>query len=195
MKLPKLHDPTRYAGLYVVDFGEQTAVGYTGREVEVLLDHEKYRDCRVYRIHRAQPDGTLELKGVDGRRFQTEEGMFFHRRDEARARADFEELRRLAKEVVPPCRAKLRLARTQGAEAGFVVALIYPAEYSEEIGRWLLDADYAGGDYVEGGVSHVTDFYEMPCETLAREQIWGSEDGVSRSAEEVLATTHVAVQR
>lgn len=195
MKLPKLTDPTRYAGLYVVDFGEQTAVGYTAREVEVLLDHEEYRDCRVYKIHRAQPDGTLELKGVDARRFQVEEGMFFHRRDKERARADFEALRRLAEEVVPPCRAKLRLARTEGAEPGFVVALIYPAEYSEEIGRWLLDADYAGGDYVEGGVSHVSDFYETRCETLAREQIWGSEDGVSRSAEQVLATTHVAVQR
>ena len=195
MKLPELKDPTRYAGLYVVDFGEQTAVGYTAREVEVLLDHEAYRDCRVYKIHRAEPNGTLELRGVDQRRFQMEEGLFFYRREESTARADFAELGLLAKEVTPPCRAKLRLVRLGGDEAEYVVALIYPAEYSDEISRWLLDADYAGGDHAEGGISQVTGFYDLASTTLAAEQLWGSEDGVSRSAEEVLATTHLAVQR
>ena len=52
MQLPALKDPTRYAGLYAVDFGEESAVGYTAREVEILLDHEKYRDCRAAIRHR-----------------------------------------------------------------------------------------------------------------------------------------------
>jgi hypothetical protein len=195
MKLPQLKDPTRYAGLYVVDFGNQTAVGYTAREVELLLDHEAYRHCRVYKIHRAQPDGTLELKGVDHKRFLLEEGLFFHRQDEAAARADFQELRRLAEEVTPPCRAKLRLARLEADQPGFVTVLIYPSEYSDEISRWLLDAEYAGGDYAEGGASHVTDFYQTAHTILAAHQIWGSEDGISRSVEEVLAATSRAVQR
>ena len=198
MKLPELKDPTRYAGLYVLDFGEQTAVGYTAREVEVLLDHEAYRHCRVYKIHRAQPDGTLELKGVNASRFLLEEGMFFYRGQEVAARADFDQLRALAAEVIPPCRARLKLVRFDGNEPEhpqYVVALIYPAEYSNEISRWLLDADYAGGDHVEGGVSQVTDFLQRRSTTLAVHQIWGAEDGVSRSPEEILAATHLAVQR
>ncbi len=195
MKLPSLDDPTRYAGLYVVDFGEQTAVGYTAREVEILMDHEAYRDCHVYKIHRAHPNGELELKGVDASRFSLEEGLLFYRGEEEAARNDFETLRSLSQSVVPPCRARVQLARLEGEGPAWVVALIYPAEYSDEIGRWLLDADYAGGDEVEGGTSAVTGYLESAKQIKDTHQIWGGEDGVSRNADEVLASTRQAVQR
>ena len=195
MKLPALKDPTRYAGLYVVDFGEQTAVGYTAREVEILLDHEAYRDCHVYKIHRAHPNGELELKGVDASRFSFEEGLLFYRREEETARSDFETLRSLSQSVVPPCRARAQLARLEREGSAWVVALIYPAEYCDVISRWLLDADYAGGDEVEGGASAVTGYLESPRQIMDNHQIWGREDGVSRNADEVLASTRQAVQR
>lgn len=195
MQLPALKDPTRYAGLYAVDFGEESAVGYTAREVEILLDHEKYRDCRVYKIHRALPNGQLELKGVDSGRFLLEEGMFFYRGNEEAARADFDALRELAEAVVPPCRAKLQLSRLEGDPPVWIVALLYPAEYSDEISRWLLDADYAGGDHVEGGVSMVTRYQEARRTMLESHQLWGNEDGISRGADEVLSSTRRAIQR
>ena len=74
MKLPELQNPEKYAGLYVFDFGgDQVAVGYTADEVAVLLESEKYQEGKVYRIHRALPDGTFELAGVSRRRFEAEE--------------------------------------------------------------------------------------------------------------------------
>jgi hypothetical protein len=195
MKLPTLDDPTRYTGLYVVDFGEQVAVGYTAPEVEVLLDHERYRSCKVYKIYNAYPDGRLELRGVDQSRFHLEEGLFFYRSDEPAARADYAGLLDIAAGVLPPCRCTVTLAEVEGAEHAFCTALIYPAEYSDEIGRWLLDANYQGGSFSEGGVSQVTRFRESQLRVLAREQLWGSVDQTSRPAEEVLAATNRAVQR
>ena len=72
MKLPKLQDSEKYVGLYIFDFGDHTGVGFTAQEVAELLESEKYKDSKVYKIHRAYPDGKLELKGVQPRLFQLE---------------------------------------------------------------------------------------------------------------------------
>ena len=80
-------------------------------------------------------------------------------------------------------------------ERSFVVALIYPAEYADEMSQWLSRADYRGGERVEGGVSAVTTYYPSRRVILDRHQLVGAHDGISRPAEEVLATTRVAVQR
>ncbi|HQE30014.1 MAG TPA: hypothetical protein PL151_19870 [Phycisphaerae bacterium] len=205
MKLPELESPERYAGLYVFDFGDQTAVGYTAEEIAVLLESERYKDGKVYRIHRALPDGTMELQGVPRERFLSEEGMFFYRRDLDSARNDFAELDDLARRVAPPCRMKLQLARlappgsdvagqSQATGETYMTVLIYPAEYTHDVSKWLSDADFRGGDYVEGGISLVTNYYEMRATVLERRQLWPA-TGMSRPAEEVLATTHLAIQR
>ena len=44
MTIPSLEQPERYSGLYVFDFGQWTAVGYTADEVERLLESEAYRE-------------------------------------------------------------------------------------------------------------------------------------------------------
>ena len=43
-----------------------------------LLESEHYRDGKVYKIHKATPDGRIELKGLPNETFQLEAGMFFH---------------------------------------------------------------------------------------------------------------------
>ena len=53
MKLPKLQKPDSYVGLYVVDFGDNTGVGFTAQEVAELFESERYKDCKAYKIHRA----------------------------------------------------------------------------------------------------------------------------------------------
>lgn len=197
MKLPQLDDPARYQGLYVFDFGDWTAVGYTAAEVAMLLESEQYRDGKVFRIHRAAPDGQMELRGVSPERFLLESGMFFNRQDLATAREDFARLSELSEQRRPPCRAKLQLAdRGPAAEHDrYVTALIYPAEYDDDVARWLLDLDYAGGDTVEGGASHVTNHYEQQLDLVDRTQLWSSTSTPSRSHEEVLASVRSAVQR
>jgi len=205
MKLPELQTPERYAGLYVFDFGDQVAVGYTAEEIAVLLESEEYKEGKVYRIHRALPDGTMELQGVPRERFLAEEGMFFYRRELSAARQDFEDLDHLAVETPPPCRMKAHLGRLEksggdmadkspATSETYLTAIIYPAEYSQEVSKWLADAGYEGGDYAEGGMSQVTSYYGLRAALLDQRQWWPA-DSISRSAEEVLATTHLPIQR
>ena len=78
MKLPKLEKPDKYVGLYVFDFGDSSGVGFTAEEVAELLESEKFQDCKAYKIHRAYPDGRLELKGVRREIFQLEAGILFY---------------------------------------------------------------------------------------------------------------------
>lgn len=195
LKVPEIPDPQRYAGLYIVDFGDHTAVGYTADEVATLLESERFRDARVYRIHRALPDGTMEIHGVPRERFLLEEAILFYCRLRDRAMRDFAALRDLARTCPPPCRAKLHLARLPGDLAAHVVALIYPAEYSHEMGQWLNDLDYQGGDWVEGGISAASAYYESGAEVLERAQLYGTLDRTARSLDELLASRRQVLQR
>ena len=195
MKLPKLNDPKRYEGLYVFDFEGQVGVGYTGREIEILLESEKYRQSKVYKIQRAWPDGRLEIKGVSNKVFQVESGMFFHCRDEGPARKDYRELLELAKTGQFPCRAKLHLAQPKSPKGTkYVVALIYPAEYEEEVGQWLTEAKYQGGELASGGISQVEEYYRHYSK-IQSQQLWGVLDKTARDAAEVLANVGRAVVR
>lgn len=196
MRLPPLECPDRYRGLYIYDFGEWTAVGYTAEEIAILLEDAESRGGHIYKIHRAYPDGQLELKGVAPERFELESGLFFYRGDLSAARADYHDLCARADEAFP-CRAFVHLA-DRGGDAlpgRYVTAVIYPSEYDDEVARWMLDRGYAGGDWAEGGISHVTNYYEERSEILARHQIVGDVSRRARSADEVLAAKRRAVQR
>lgn len=192
MRLPEVSDPQRYRGLYAFDFGEWCAVGYTAEEVAMLLESRQYANGKVFRIRRAWPDGRMELQGVSSSRFNLESGMFFVRRDEEAARADFAELRESADRAPPPCRASLQLAARADE---FVTALLYPAEFDGDVADWLLRVGYAGGDTAEGGVSHVDDFHRQRCRIIARAQLTGAPTLAARPADEVMRSVRRAVQR
>src|SRR5512139_3551963 len=104
MKLPVVKQADRYVGLYVVDFGDTSSVGFTAEEVAEILDSERYKDCKVYKIHRAYPDGRMELKGVRREAFQLEAGMLFYEDSETESRDDFKKLINTAVQSAPPCR-------------------------------------------------------------------------------------------
>jgi hypothetical protein len=197
MKLPALDHPPSYQGLYVYDFGAWSAVGYTAEEIAVLLEDQDYRGGKVYKIHRAHPNGQMELKGVSSDRFELESGLFFYRDELSTARADFRTLCESAEETALPCRAFVQLAdrREESGSQRYVTALVYPAEYDDDVSQWLLDRNYAGGDTVEGGVSHVTDYYGESHEVIARRQLMSEAFRRSRPAAEVLASVRRAVQR
>lgn len=196
MILPHVDRPQRLRGLYVYDFGEWTAVGYTADEIAILLEHERYRGGRIYKIHRATPDGQMELRGVSARLFNVEGGMFFYREELDLARSDYETLRAAAHETPPPCRAFLHLADRQiDGPQRYVTALVFPAEFEEEIGAWLTTLAYSGGDTAEGGISHVTNYHAEQKDLLERQQLWSRPAIPSRSPEEVLSSVRQAVQR
>ncbi len=193
MKLPDLKQPDRYVGLYIVDFGESSSVGFTAEEVAELLDSEKYRDCKVYKIHNAYPDGRLELKGVRSETFQLEAGMLFYETDPGTARGDFNNLIKIAVGSAPPCRAKLHLAKY--SEDKFATTLIYPAEYDDEISRWLLDNNCRTAGAAEAGIGAVQRYYNEKPEILERHQFFSRGSFQSRTGQELLANLKVAVQR
>ena len=193
MKLPKLQKPEKYVGLYIFDFGEHVGIGFTAEEVAELLESEKYKDGKVYKIHKAYPDGKLELKGIRAEIFQLEAGMFFYSSDLERARGDFKGLVNLAVKAAPPCRAKVHLAKYNDDK--FVTALIYPAEYDDEISSWLLDSEYKASGAAEAGSEAVQRYYDYEPQILDRHQLFGKSESISRTGEELLACLKLAVQR
>ncbi len=193
MKLPELQNSEKYVGLYIFDFGEHAGVGFTAQEVAELFESEKYRDCKAYKIHRAYPDGKLELKGVRAEIFQLEAGMFFYSVNLETAGADFKGLVNLAVKAAPPCRAKVHLAEYRNDK--FAVALIYPAEYDDEISAWLSDVGYKTAGAAEGGIEAVQRYYNYKPQILDRHQLFGKSGQISRTGEELLACLKLAVQR
>lgn len=193
MKLPELEKPERYTGLYIFDFGDQAGVGFTAEEVAELLESERYRDGKVYKIHRAYPDGRLEIKGVPAQTFQLESGMLFYSTTREQAEDDFKRLINAAVAAAPPCRAKVQLARY--ADDKLAVALIYPAEYEDEVSSWLLARAYRTAGAAEGGTGAVERYYRDAPEILERHQLFGASEAVSRTGDELLVSLQRAVQR
>lgn len=192
MKLPIVENAEKYVGLYVVHFGDSTSVGFTADEVAEILESEKYRDVQVYKIHRASPDGTMELKGVPRGTFQLEMGMLFYAKDREAARADYLRLVSLAVVSSPPGRAKVQLAEANGRA---VTALIYPAEYDDEFSAWLSANQYTTAGRVEGGVSAVSGYYRCEPEVIERHQLMPHEANPSRTGLELMTNLKQAVQR
>ena len=193
MKLPKLQKPERYVGLYIFDFGDHAGVGFTAQEVAELFESEKYKNGKVYKIHKAYPDGKLELKGIRAEVFQLEAGMFFYSSAPETARQDFKGLVNLAVKTAPPCRAKVHLAKYSNDK--FVAALIYPAEYDDEMSSWLLDGRYKTTGAAEGGVETVQRYYDVKPQILDRHQLFGKSELESRTGEKLLAGITLAIQR
>ncbi len=193
MKLPKLQKPEKYVGLFIFDFGDHAGVGFTAEEVAELLESEKYKNGKVYKIHRAYPDGRLEIKGVPAQTFQLEAGMFFYSSSLETARDDFKKLVSLAVKTAPPCRAKVHLAKYNDDK--FAVAFIYPAEYNDEVGSWLLDGQYKTSGAAEGGIEAVQRYYDYKPEIIDRHQLFGKSESMSRTGQELLTGLKLAVQR
>jgi hypothetical protein len=193
MNLPKLEKAQRYQGLYVIDFGDHTGVGFTADEVAELLESQNAPDGKVYKIYRAYPDGRMELRGVPSQTFQLESGMFFFSQDEEDAREAYQRLIALAVSQPPPCRAKVHLSRW--SQEQYVVGLIHPAEFNDEISDWLLDGRYASTGCAEGGIGAAQQYYDRAPEILERHQLYGESVYESRTGETLLSNLKHAVQR
>lgn len=193
MNIPTIQNAKRYTGLYVVDFGGQSSIGFTALEVAELLESEQFRNIKVYKIHNAYPDGRMELVGVRNETFQLEAGMFFYAADEQTAHDDFKRLTDIAVAYAAPSRAKVHLAKLSDNE--FVTALIYPAEYDDEFSRWLLDNNYRTSGAAEGGTAATERYYQTQKEILALQQLWAADSFEQLTSQELLAATKRVIVR
>ena len=193
MKLPQTQQPQKYVGLYVIDFGDKCSVGYRPEEVATLLESERFADAKVYKIHRARPDGTMELQGVSRQRFHLESGMFFHCRDNDSGAADYRQLLRWSQKKLPPCRAKLQLAAQKDEQ--LLIAIIYPSEYEQEMGHWLAESGFVGSGPVDAGISQVQKYYDSQYEILEKTQLWADDSLAIRDNQQLLAAVGDDFQR
>jgi hypothetical protein len=193
MKLPEVKNPQQYKSLYVVDFGDHSGVGFTAQEVAELLESEKFKDVKVYKIYKAYPDGRMELKGTPSEIFQLEAGMFFYESDEQSARRDFKKLISSAVGFAPPAKAKVHLAQYDAEK--FVTAIIFPAELNDEFGQWLSDMDYKTSGAAEGGIEATERYYADGPQILERHQLFAAEQIESKTGAELLAATKMAIVR
>jgi hypothetical protein len=192
MKLPEVKNVDKYTGLYVVDFSDHCGVGFTAAEIAELLDSEQFADVQVYKVHRANPDGTMELKGVPHQTFQLEAGMFFYAADQATARGDFQRLLAWAEEQLPPARCKVHLANTGDS---FVTALIYPAEYDDAFSQWLLDGEYRTAGQAEGGSGAVQRYYDAEPAIIEKKQLWPASSMEVLTGATLMEATNRAIVR
>ncbi|MFA5291576.1 MAG: hypothetical protein WC496_00925 [Phycisphaerae bacterium] len=193
MRLPEIKNPDRYVDLYAVDFGGHNGVGFTADEVAELLESEKFRDIKVYRIYKAYPDGKMELKGVPNEIFELEMGMFFYEFDEVAAQSDYKKLISSAVTTAPPTKAKVHLAKYDDDK--FAVAIIFPAEYNDQFSKWLLDIDYKTNGSAEGGIEAVKRYYTDEPEILERHQLFNQQQIESLTGARLLAATKTAIVR
>ncbi len=117
--------------------------------------------------------------------------MFFYSNHLETARQDFKKLTEIA--IAPPCRAKLQLAKYRGNK--FSIALIYPAEYDDEMSKWLSDNNYKTDGLAEGGTAALTRYYQAKPKILERHQLFAENELESRTGEQLLAAIKLAVQR
>lgn len=193
MNLPRLDNAESYAGLFVADFGQTTAVGYTAEEVTMLAESGKFPAMKVYRIHRVGPEGQMELAGVRPERLTAESGTYFHSRDEQAARRDFAQIKALAEQSPPPCRARLVLVSLAKQEE-FAAGLEYLAACESDIGRWLLEHSVQAGEYADGGPDRLS-YFRKQAAVLESAELTPPPFRQSRSREEVLASIDRHVQR
>lgn len=191
MNLPKLENSSKFVGLYVIDFGDHSSTGFTTPEVSLLLESEKFQHIKVYKIHNANPDGTLELKGISNNTFSLEMGMFFNEPTQALAAKDYKKLIDLAITSKFPCTAKVNLAKY--SDDKFAVAIIFPSEYNSEVSNWLLANDYQTTGQATGGIDAATQYYNDKPEILENHQLFASQQ--TRDIDEILESLNNPVQR
>ena len=83
----------------------------------------------------------------------------------------------------------------QSADGTLLVALIYPAEYEQEMGDWLAESGFEGHGLVDAGVSQVQRYYQMQREVQEKRQLWPTESLKARGLEELLANRKNTLQR
>ena len=193
MNLPKIQDAKKYIGLYIVDFGETSSVGFTADEVAELLESRQFADIKVYKILNAWPDGRMEFKGICAETFQLEMGMFFYSASEQTCRQEYNNLVELAEAALPPCRVKVELSKI--SEEIYTTAIIFPAEYNDQMSSWLIDIDYKTSGMTSGGISAVTSYYQQKIETVQTGQLNAAPAYTSRTGSELMNSVKQAVQR
>lgn len=158
MQEPPPTNPAPLMGRFVVKVAGTTYTGLAAHEVAELLAGESGVPVEVFRIHRVDEVGRMELAGVAPAAFEQRDGMFFWRRRVDEARGDYDALIDFAGHMPPPCRIEMCLARVTEPAMPHVVVLVFPQACCESVGAWLGGCPSRLGDEVNGSPAALADY-------------------------------------
>jgi len=194
-QMPRLGDPQRYVGLYVIHFPHGVSVGYTREEVAILLAEPQYRDVSAYRIHRCDDAGCIELAGVTPRDFVGDEWMIFASRDDDDAARDFARIRQCALSTPAPCPVRAELIDLANLDPPHAVCLVYARSASTMVSSWLLAIGFRGGDRVFGGQEAAELRNAATTDPIASAALPAASQYASRTRQQLLARVSEPLQR
>lgn len=195
MKIPPVRHPTRYAGLYVYDFGDRVSVGFTGNEVRMLRQTPAYRAGTAFEIYRVNEHGGFELRGATEDRLGTLEALCFLRDHGADARRDYDTLVALAERAPVGANVEVVLAKVYDFAPPDVTGMIYAVAASQVVSSWLIAHAPDLSAAVDGGPDTHDKFTRSSGMRIASRQLTALMDYTDRSLEAVKAHAGRAVQR
>lgn len=195
MKLPAVHHPERYAGLYVYDFGTHVAVGYTAAEIFILRQSKAHQNGTAYHIYRVTAEGGFELRGVLDERLTAREAICFLRTRESAAKRDYDDLHAAAQDSPLPCAVELHLAHVDEFDPPHLTAVCYAASATTAVADWLGRNAPAVGDRVVGGIDAYSALAGRLDGQVTSCTLPSLLDYIDRPTDEVLRTVDRAIQR
>lgn len=138
------------AGRFIVKFQDATQSTLTAEQIIELLDAQAASIREVFRIHRIDSRGRMELIGVSLESFSRRDCLLFSRHHVKDAREDFDAILNLANDTPPPCRIEVQFGHVKQPDPSHVVVLIFPAPCTESVGQWLSDTGLQLGDQADG---------------------------------------------
>ena len=193
--LPPIHNPQRYGGLYVYDFGDHVSLGYTAAEIRVLRESAAHGGGTAYEIYRVDESGAMELRGVLDDRLTRRESLCLLRHDGADARRDYDALRKASDSEPIGCPVEMQLAKLYAFDPPHVTALSYISSATSVVAGWLLRHAPNAGDEVACGSDEHARLAASDGVRIASCELRTKTDFGDRSAEEVLAQVDRALQR
>lgn len=194
-EMPRLHDPSRYAGLYVYDFGTHVSVGYTAGEIVVLRASELGRQGTAYEIYRVTDEGAIEMRAIQVGGLALSVAVCFLYPEAETARDDFDSVRLTAEQYPLSRPAELILGRQTLFSPQHIVAIRFLAGAETVLTRWLAVHVPSAGEVVLGGAdanSALADGEKRKIDSCDLRV----QDGIAdRSTQQVLDAIHEPVQR
>jgi hypothetical protein len=150
MDTPDNPAPLSPLGRFIVKFRDATQANLSADQVIELLDAQAASIQEIFRIHRMDGRGRMELVGVSLADCRRRDCLLFSRNEVRNARKDFDDVLELASRTPPPCRVEVQLGHVDRPDPSHVVVLIFPAPCTESVGQWLTDAGLRLGDLADG---------------------------------------------
>lgn len=165
-------DPQRLVGRFVVEYAGYKDTGVTADVVIELLNDPEWAALGIYKIHRVDAEGRLELVGVEDEDFDDNGVFLLTATDVKDARAGYERLIEFARSSPPPCKSELHMARVGvGGSRKYVVSVELPAICLDVAGRWLERASPPGLSRSSQGVKALLEYQESQPEVIIRDTL------------------------